>query len=430
MDNLLNEDLHFSTDSREIREGSIFIALQGNRNGNDFAEEALKKGASKVILSQTPAFAASKEKYIVVEDTLKALQHLAAEKIKILKKLGVKIVALTGSCGKTTVKDLILHLLNSAEKKAYGSPESFNNHIGLPLTILNAPYSTEYLVLEMGMNHKNELSQLIKIAPADVRIILNITSAHIGNFSEGLKGIAKAKMEILEGSTKNTKFITQKDLPFYAENIINFAGEISFISLPSNVRYINGRTLFTCYDKQYYFNKIVTPKWLECASFGIQALRSLNIDSNYDFSGFILPNGRGNEIKISNNITLLDESYNANLSSTLNAIETLSLLPHTKLLVLGEMKELGDQSLSTHLEVIKAAANLKQTTIIFVGEEFKRALHLAKENIHYFASVEDLIENFDMDATIAHYNYIMAKSSKSSFISKFVKEILKKYGKI
>ena len=177
-DVIYNSD--FTFDSREVGQNSVFIALTtGVQDGNNFAESAFKKGAKFLILSKKPEFEISAEKYIVVQDTLEFITELAKN-----------IINLTGSVGKTTAKDFLVFLLNKAGKKVFGNVGNFNNHIGVPITILNAPKELEFLVLEMGMNHEGEISHLIKIAAGCLRIITNISPAHIGNFKEGLLGIA------------------------------------------------------------------------------------------------------------------------------------------------------------------------------------------------------------------------------------------------
>jgi UDP-N-acetylmuramoyl-tripeptide--D-alanyl-D-alanine ligase len=233
---------HFVFDSREVKKGTVFIALTtGARDGNNFAKIAFQQGAEFLILSREPEFSISKESYMVVPDTLSFITNLARLKFSKMKQSGVKTISLTGSIGKTTAKDFIIYLLKQANKKVFGTEGNFNNHIGLPITILNAPFDLDFLVLEMGMNAPKEISNLVKIADTDLRIITNVSPAHIGNFEEGFYGIFKAKKEILENSTKETILITIPSLAFLEEVKRDFNGKIFLI--PSIENYFIKETL-------------------------------------------------------------------------------------------------------------------------------------------------------------------------------------------
>ena len=195
--------------SLEVDGESIFVALTtGKRNGNEFAEDAFKRGAKFLILSKEPNFKISHEKFILVPDTLEYITNLAKQKFEQLKKKGVKTISLTGSIGKTTTKDFLIFLLALVGKKVYGTSGNFNNHIGVPFAILNAPADIDFLVLEMGMNSIGEIAYLNNIANCDIKIITDISAAHIGNFQNGLEDIAKAKGEILNESKLHIKNIS------------------------------------------------------------------------------------------------------------------------------------------------------------------------------------------------------------------------------
>ena len=409
----------FTFDSREVKKDSIFIALSGGlRDGNDFAKKAFEAGAKFLILSKEPAFQIPKERYIVVQDTLNFITELAKNKFEKLLSGGVKTVALTGSIGKTTTKDFLAFLIKKTGAKVFASKGNFNNHIGVPISILNAPEGIEFLVLEMGMNHPEEISHLIKIAPGNIRIITTVTNAHSGNFADGLFGIAKAKAEILENSNEDTHFITKKDLEFLPEVIKNFKGKINYLPDISGYKISNGKTFFKIKEKEYFFNKTVTQNWLTNILIGFEVLNIFKLKYPEDISSFVPPEGRGDETKLSENCTLIDESYNASPEAMLNAISTISLFSGKKLLVLGGMKELGEEDeRKFHDIIILETIKHPEIEVIFVGYEFKKALQNAslKEYL-WFETPEDLIENFNQNHD---FNFILAKSSNSSGISKF-----------
>lgn len=424
MQNILKKYNSFIFDSRaENIKNSVFFALQGERDGNNFAEEAFKKGAGFLILTKKPQFEINKENYIVVEDALKFASELAKEKFLHLKKNGIKTISLTGSIGKTTTKDFICFILQKSGFKTYGSKESFNNHIGLPFTILNAPEEVDFLVLEMGMNHKNEIAELVKIANTDIKIITNITNAHIGNFIDGRYGLAKAKGEILNESTGETIFITKSDLPFLEDITRSFAGNVRFINQIRDYKINQEETSFTIYDNKYIINKVVTLNWLSSLSFGFEILKILNIPFPQSISDFIIPNGRGNEVMLSSTCKLIDESYNASSESMINAICSIKLMTGKKLMVLGEMKELGEDSKNSHDKVFLEASKQQDLSIILIGNEFKKFSDANSKKVVWFENIATLLENFDIKSAL-DFNIILIKASHSTMLSKLVQKLI------
>ncbi|MCQ2417131.1 MAG: UDP-N-acetylmuramoyl-tripeptide--D-alanyl-D-alanine ligase [Oscillospiraceae bacterium] len=200
----------FSTDTRTIEKGNCFIALKGETfNGNLYAEQAAEKGAVLCILSEEPAGNLSVP-YVIVEDTVTAYGKIAHAYLLERKKQGLKVIGITGSSGKTTVKDMTAHVL-SAKYRTYATSGNHNNHIGVPYTLLHMPEDTEYAVIEMGMNHKGEISYLTKIAEPDFAIITNVGTAHIGNLGSQ-ENILRAKLEILDGMQNGTLLIPAEDI--------------------------------------------------------------------------------------------------------------------------------------------------------------------------------------------------------------------------
>jgi UDP-N-acetylmuramoyl-tripeptide--D-alanyl-D-alanine ligase len=411
--NLLFNKFHFTFNSKEVKNGSVFIALRtGIRDGNDFAEDAFKNGASFLILNRNPNFAIDESQYLVVKDSLSYITELAIKKFASLKEKGVKTISLTGSVGKTTTKNFIIYLLKKAGKKVFGTEGNLNNHIGVPLTILNSPLDIEFLVLEMGMNNPMEISHLIEIAPTDTRIITNISPAHIGNFKEGLYGIFKAKTEILEKSTKESLLITVPNLPFESELERKFNGNICFVRRLEDFEIRRGKTFFTFANQSFFVNKIATKEWVANLLIGMELLIYHGISLPQTIEDFKLPKGRGDETLLQENCLLINESYNASPEAMKNAINTFALNEGKKLAIIGSMRELGDFTQVEHEKIYNLLSDLKQIDVIFVGKEFEfiKGTH--------FENVDALIREFDVK-TAVNYNFILVKASNSVNLEKF-----------
>jgi UDP-N-acetylmuramoyl-tripeptide--D-alanyl-D-alanine ligase len=234
MQNFLQFSLNksFRFDSRNCKEGSIFIALEGGgRSGLEFVQSAFENGAIGVISQKEildvqnftihtfpENFEENSNFNLVVEDSLKFIQELAKEKFRYLSQNGTKTIAITGSVGKTTTKELIANTLNQ-HAETFANFGNYNNHIGVPVTILNCPVTCKFLVLEMGMNHAGEIADLITIAPCDFRIITNAKENHAGNFPNGLDGVLEAKFEIMQGDGKFKTFITHELFERFCHNL-------------------------------------------------------------------------------------------------------------------------------------------------------------------------------------------------------------------
>ena len=408
---------HFVFDSRNVKKGSVFIALTtGARDGNSFAKIAFQMGAEFLILSHEPEFEIEEDKYIVVEDTLEFLTELAFLKFEALRKNGVKSIAITGSIGKTTTKDFLIYLLNTSGKKVFGTQGNFNNHIGLPITILNAPLDIDFLVLEMGMNAPKEISHLINIANTDARIITNISPAHIGNFEEGFYGIFNAKKEILENSSEETRLITNSSLAFLNKIEQDFIGKINLIPKLQEYKVEGGKTFFKVYNKNFVINKIATEEWLSLILIGFETILSFGLTLPDDVSNFELPSGRGDEVRLSTNCLLINESYNASPNAMVNAIKTLSLYEGKKLAIIGGMRELGSFEAEEHKKIFDFAGSFKEIDKIFVGKEFEFV------GGDWFLTSEDLIKNFDLK-NLQKYDVILVKASNSVNLDKFCEYI-------
>ncbi|MCU0461876.1 MAG: UDP-N-acetylmuramoyl-tripeptide--D-alanyl-D-alanine ligase [Bacteroidales bacterium] len=365
-----------STDSRTVTEGQIFFALWGdNFNGNKFTADAFEKGASWAVIDD-PAF--ETEKTILVDDTLAELQSLASHH---RKEMNSHVLAITGSNGKTTTKELISAIL-SRKFKVHSTQGNLNNHIGVPLTILSAPLDTEVMVIEMGASHVGEIRTLCLIAKPDYGIITNICPAHIEGFGS-FDGVVKAKIELYEHLRKVNGIALYNDKdPLLSEKIYRLVNRAvpfsdptgiglaihsveSEISLHLTAKYQHGlfniRTnLFGEYNIENIRAAIATGLF-----FGIEMKDIVEEIEKY------LPQNNRSQIKVTKNNTLICDSYNANPVSMQKAIESFaSVKSEKRVCILGDMLELGDKSEEEHTAIHKVLSDHNLRDVILVGPVF------------------------------------------------------------
>jgi UDP-N-acetylmuramoyl-tripeptide--D-alanyl-D-alanine ligase len=365
-----------STDSRTIKKGELFFALWGqNYNGNKYAIEALDKGASYAVIDD-PVY--ETDKTILVDDCLLELMNLAMYHRKMLK---VPVLAITGSNGKTTTKELIAAIM-SKKYKVHFTKGNFNNEIGLPLTILSAPDKIEMMILEMGANHLGEIRSLCNIARPDYGIITNIGNAHIEGFGS-FEGVLKAKTELYEHLRKiNGVAIYDDTNPYLTEKIYKLVNkgvpysnptgvELYVEALPSEMNlavrvkyqhrtYDIQTALFGAYNLENIKAAIATGLFLE-----------VEMGDIAEAIGKYHPGNNRSQIKTTENNTLVCDSYNANPTSMMLAINTFfELKANRKALILGDMLELGEKSKEEHLKIIKALKPYKPENVILVGKIF------------------------------------------------------------
>lgn len=366
--NLYKENFLVDTDTRNIRKNSIFFALKGsNFNGNKYALEAIKKGANYAIVDEPLQEFNNNPKTILVKDVLTTLQNLAKHH---RKELNIPIIALTGSNGKTTTKELI----NTVLSKKYitsATLGNLNNHIGVPLTLLAMDINTEIGIVEMGANHPKEIAFLSEIASPDFGYITNFGKAHLEGFGS-VEGVIKAKCELYDFLIKNKKtiFVNQND-PIQLEktlhaNTISFNDEIKFIDVaPFVTLYINSTTITNSnLIGHYNYNNIA-------AAITIGNYFNVSTEKiNEAISTYTPTNNRSQIITTKTNKIILD-AYNANPSSMAVAIENFNLLKaDNKIVILGDMFELGATSRTEHQEIVNLASKYTFTTILLVGEHF------------------------------------------------------------
>lgn len=361
-----------STDSRQINKGDLFIALKGDKfDGHNFIEEVIKKGGCGVIISQEVK-SILPDITIKVKDTLVALGKLAAY---YRQKFKIPIVGITGSNGKTTTKEMTATLL--AQKfNVIKSKSSFNNAIGLPLTLLDLKNTTQVAVVEIGMNQQGEIKYLTEIAKPTIAIITNIGEAHIG-YLKTRENIAKEKSQILEPAQIA---ILNRDDDYL--NKIKFKGKLITYGIHNSAdiraqdifQDINGLNLTLNLPDDNY--KLTLPILglhnvynILAATAAAYAL-GLNFDEIKDgYQHFKMPYGRM-ELSSYGKIKIINDTYNANPTSMKAALETLNQIHTTgrKILVMGDMLELGELSESFHLSITKEIVTNGVTLLFTIGE--------------------------------------------------------------
>lgn len=399
-------------DSRNVKRGNIFFALDGKKNnGHDFLRQVEKKGASVAIVKRKSN--KIKIPQIKVSSTHTALIKLAKYYRSLFKG---KIIGITGSVGKTSTKDS-LHYILSKSKKAYCSRKSFNNDIGLPLEILNMPKETEVGIFELGMNHKNEIKKLSKIAKPEIAIILNVHHVHSKNFNS-LKEIALAKSEIFTAVNSVKTLIINRQIDNFQtikslakkksiKNIITFGDKKNsdiFISKKKKSRsYLLVESCINELDKiSYKINQeqeILEMNLL--AIIGILSTLKINLALIKRIKDLHLTEGRGQIKNISfknKRLKITDHAYNASPVSMSATIKYFSAInKKNKIFIIGDMNELGKKSPTYHQQIFKLALNQTFNYCLFIGSKFYKLKKLNRaKNVFFFYNVDLLIKKIDI----------------------------------
>ena len=411
-----------SIDTRNIKNNDIFFAINGpNFNGNMFIKEAIEKGCSYII-SDDKKISRESDKIIYVKDTVIALQDLANFHRRILK---IKIIAITGSNGKTTSKDLIYNVLKS-RYNTIATKGNLNNHLGVPLTLLSMNKETEIGIIEMGANHLKEIDFLCKIAEPDFGYITNFGDAHLEGF-KSLKGIIKGKSELYNYLVDNNKVIFYNSKNTEQSNIINnYTNSFSFGSNSKSNCVINKLKSDNCVGVKYKNNSIVSNIYgeynFENISIAIAIGDYFKIDLKLIKQGvesFTPENNRSQIINKGNNIIILD-AYNANPTSVNLAIKSFNnIKKKNKMIIVGDMLELGQTSDKYHQQTINYLEKLANISIYIVGVNFCKTKY--SKRIKSFTSTEELINNISK-LNISNYS-ILIKGSRAMQLEKIVKFI-------
>lgn len=362
---IFNQCTGVTTDSRKVSQGVLFVALRGeNFDGNRFAIQALKDGAAYAVIDNPELLeqaAELTERLILVEDTLSALQALAAEH---RQQLAIPIIGIVGSNGKTTTKELVSRVL--AEKfEVYATQGNLNNHIGVPLTLLAMNRSTEFGVVEMGASAQKEIELLCSISQPNYGIITNIGNAHLEGFG-GKEGIAKGKGELFDWLESNGghAFVPMEDVKLcdMALQRCNMMTEYYSRSIADGYKsHLSGD-----YNRYNIAAAVAVGRY-----FGIDEHRIASAIESY-----IPDNNRSQEVVTERRNIVIIDCYNANPSSMEVAIENIaSKRGERNLLILGDMLELGKWSFDEHCRILQLAAQVENAELLLVGAEFSRAAH-------------------------------------------------------
>ena len=419
---LFLESSGVSTDTRNIKQNALFFALKGvNFNGNTFAHQALKSGAKYVVIDEVVSPA--NERFILVDNVLETLQALANFH---RKHLGLPIIALTGSNGKTTTKELI-HAVLKPHFKTVATVGNLNNHIGVPLTLLSMTVATEIGIVEMGANHAKEIAMLCEIAQPNIGYITNFGKAHLEGFGSE-QGVVKAKSELYDYLKANSGII-----------ILNSDD-------PKQVAQVGA------YDRIYTFSEAletaVNVKLTATQPFLSLALQNITINTNLvgiynvhncaaalaigthykltplqlkeGIEAYVPANNRSQIIKQNTNEILLD-AYNANPSSMEVALDNFKSIQNShKLAVLGDMFELGTTSVKEHFEVVNQAISTKGCVFYFVGSHFFE--HKTEHStLLFFETFEDL--QVYLEKTTISNTSILIKGSRGMALERVLELI-------
>ena len=421
-------------DSRLIGPGDLFVPLKGARDGHDFIETAFENGAVATLSEKEVEGHA----YLLVDDVLAAFQKLAQY---VLEKSQVDVLAVTGSNGKTTTKDMLAQLL-STTYLTYKTQGNYNNEIGLPYTVLHMPEGTEKLVLEMGQDHLGDIHLLSELAHPKVAIVTLIGEAHL-EFFKDRKEIAKGKLQIADGMPDGALLVVPADpiingyLP-EKQKVVRFGPDEEIFltelverkdSLTFRTNFLNEAIDLPVTGKYNATNAMIAAYVALQEGVSEEAIRA-------SFKSLELTKNRTEWKKASNGADILSDVYNANPTAMRLILETFSTIPANpngrKLAVLADMKELGGQSIDLHNQMILSLSPDVLDTVIFYGQDIAGLAQLASQmfplgHVYYFKKTaeedqfEDLVKQ--VKESLKEQDQILIKGSNSMNLAKLVEEL-------
>lgn len=428
-----------SIDSRSIKSDELFVAVKAKRDGHNFINDAIRLGAKGALVDHIPADIPSNTPLLLVPSVQEALENLGKYR---REKSQAKLVAITGSVGKTSSKNMLKTILE-LQGKTHASPASFNNYLGVPLTLANLPIDAAYAVVEIGMNKPGEIEPLARMAAADVVLITAIGKAHLEAFGD-IAGIAHEKAQIVKGLKSKGIAVLNADTPGYEilkkQTIKNGSQFISFGGIDSNLRAkkmqkLNGRIKVQCQFNDRDLEFIVGSSGFHFAENSLGVLLCVDClgadieKASQDLAKWEPSSGRGSFEKIllpSGNIFLIDDAFNANPSSMKSALQLLSqrtLNCSRRVAFLGDMLELGENEVMLHEEII-SWPELADVDIIHTLGPLMHYLHKKlPSNIKgcHYESKNELIS--DLENILQEGDKVLVKSSKSVGLSSVVDAI-------
>ena len=386
----------FKINSKEINKGDCYIALIGNTDGHKYIENAIKNGASLIIVSKKVSYNIPT---ILVQDTTKTLGSLAT---LIRNKYQPKVIAITGSVGKTTTRQLIYTILKT-KYKCHQSKKNYNNHIGVPLTMFDLNKDDEIAIVEMGMNHLNEIKYLSQMVTPDIAVITNIGTSHIGNLGSK-ENILKAKLEIKEG-LKGPLFVNGDDELLQTEKAYKSGFSKNNDLIAYNLKSSLTNSIFNInINNQKYEIKINLPAHLiNNVLIAIHIGLYLNVDINTiikaleNYQSFDM---RMNILNDKHNNTIINDCYNSSLESLKGVLNLLQNKKQKKLLILGDINELGSFSEKIHQTIPALLNKINNKEVIFIGEKITKIKYKAI----YFNNYKEVV------------NYLKNKKIKDTLI--------------
>ena len=425
----------YSKDTRTLKKGDMYLGIKGEKiNGNNYIEQAFINGAIGCITDENvneEIINKYKGKVIIkVENTIKAIQELAKYKRSLYD---IPVIAVTGSVGKTSTKDIIANVLEQ-KYKVLKTEGNMNNHIGLPMTLLKLKDHTA-VVVEMGMNHFGEISLLTNIAKPTGCVITNIGTSHIGNLGSR-ENILKAKLEILEGLDKSGFVLINNDndlLHKWAKKEKKY--KVYTYGLENNSTYMAKNITTLENSSEFEINGIkgnvpiggIHFVYNSVCAFAVGDI--LNVEKEKIIKGiseFKLTAKRMDIEIIQDNIKIINDSYNASYDSMKAALEVVNnTLAQRKIAILGDMLELGDYAKELHEKVGEEVVKNKIDILITIGENAKNIANKAKElkmeNVQSFNNIDEAIKN--IKEIIKSGDLILLKASNSMNFSKILKEL-------
>ena len=417
-----------STDTRDLKPESLFFAIKGEKfNGNDYVENAIKKGACLVITDSKRFKGSNKKRIIYVNNTVVSLRKIAKN---ILKSFEGNVIGITGSNGKTTTTKIISSVLN----KSSGTLKNYNNEIGMPLSIINANPKAKHLVIEMGAAKPKDIQYLSSVLKPNIGLITNIGNSHLEKL-KNIDGVLKVKSELISNIKKDGYLIVpnenSKHLSFWKSlrndiNVITFGIKKSADFYPEEIKYSLNKSTFIIKSKKYNTNIHI-----ETSLSGEHNLK--NILASYAVS-YIVKNS--NEIfstKLKNNLdsiirqkqskwirdsVLIDDTYNANPESVKKALDLLATSSKRKIVVLGDMLELGRLRKKMHKDVGKYAATKKIDIFLGFGDLTKYAVKGFGKNGIFFNN-EILLREF-LKKNIQSKDVVLIKGSRGMKMERYI----------
>ncbi|HEY9030613.1 MAG TPA: UDP-N-acetylmuramoyl-tripeptide--D-alanyl-D-alanine ligase [Kangiella sp.] len=418
------------TDSRVDCREALFIALKGeNFDGHKFVENAKAQGAKALLVDHSVT---TDLPQVIVADTEKALGAIAGY---VRDQVNPLVIGITGSAGKTTVKEMVASILRE-KGNVLATQGNFNNHIGVPLTLLRLKEIDQYAVIEMGANHRGEIAYCASIAKPDISVINNVEAAHIEGFGS-VEGVAKAKSEIYQALSNDGTAVINLDSAFSEQWLETFAAlQKITVSRHKDANFVadncqtqdNGNVTFTMQHTQDGSSQSISvqlpiPGMHNVSNALVAAALASAAGADMEMikvglETMVSVKGRLNQFKAANGALIIDDTYNASVASVKAAIDYLASLSGTKVLILGDMAELGDESAQYHREVGEYAKEKNINQLLVNGQWVKYSAEAFGDNAQWFENKEFLVSHL-MSVIQSDYK-ILVKGSRSAQMEQVV----------